>query len=363
MEHYLEALTLAQKIEDNDLIAEANQNIGNVYSWAKEYKVSNYYFNKVKDYVQTIKDDLWLAGTLLGIGGNFEKLNILDSARHYIQQANELSLKLNFSPLRISVLVILGDIHSKMGLDKLALEYYRLSLNESRTNNNLDGISMVANSMAQLYQLKGLKDSSFFYAKLAIDTDAKLNRQAALSSLALLVNFYKDHMQIDSAFLYHQKWAVVKDSLFGEEQTKQLQTLSFHESVREKQKAEENLKREKERVNNLQVMAIGTFIITCFILLFLVSKRNTKPKTIEIFGGIALLLAFEFLALLLHPFIERITHHTPILVFLCLVAIASVLVPLHYKLEKMVKEKLAQKPVLTPTIEQTTDLPPAEAGV
>lgn len=58
---------------------------------------------------------------------------------------------------------------------------------------------------------------------------------------------------------------------------------------------------------------------------------------------IALLIVFEFLNLLLHPFLERITHHSPILMLLALVCIAALLVPLHHKLEHWATTKLIEK--------------------
>jgi hypothetical protein len=57
----------------------------------------------------------------------------------------------------------------------------------------------------------------------------------------------------------------------------------------------------------------------------------------------ALLVVFEFFNLLLHPFLQRITHHSPMLMLLALVCIAALLVPLHQKVEKWATSKLVEK--------------------
>ncbi len=57
----------------------------------------------------------------------------------------------------------------------------------------------------------------------------------------------------------------------------------------------------------------------------------------------ALLIVFEFLNLLLHPFLESFTHHSPVLMLLALVCIAAFLIPLHHKLEKWATHKLVEK--------------------
>ena len=57
----------------------------------------------------------------------------------------------------------------------------------------------------------------------------------------------------------------------------------------------------------------------------------------------ALLIVFEFLNLLLHPFLESITHHTPVLMLLALVFIAALLIPLHHRVEKWTTKMLVEK--------------------
>jgi hypothetical protein len=57
-------------------------------------------------------------------------------------------------------------------------------------------------------------------------------------------------------------------------------------------------------------------------------------------GLASLLMLFEFISLLIHPFIEKITHHDAVLMYLILLLIASLLVPLHHKLEGWVKDKI-----------------------
>ncbi len=72
--------------------------------------------------------------------------------------------------------------------------------------------------------------------------------------------------------------------------------------------------------------------------------NNEKNNNhLSFFVVIALLIVFEFLNLLLHPFLERITHHSPVLMLLALVCIAALLVPLHHRVEKWATNKLVEK--------------------
>ena len=85
--------------------------------------------------------------------------------------------------------------------------------------------------------------------------------------------------------------------------------------------------------------------IIILLSLYLLLSRSfiTNTKLIEFFGVVALLIVFEFLNLLLHPFLERITHHSPLLMLLALVCIAALLVPLHHKVEHLATKKLVEK--------------------
>ena len=93
------------------------------------------------------------------------------------------------------------------------------------------------------------------------------------------------------------------------------------------------------------MVAIGAFIPVFLGLVLLISKRKVKPRTIQFMGLLGLLLLFEFISLFLHPYIEKWTHHTPIFMLLILVVLASILVPMHHRMEHWVKGKLAKVPL------------------
>jgi hypothetical protein len=120
--------------------------------------------------------------------------------------------------------------------------------------------------------------------------------------------------------------------------------MTFDEDLRQQELAADKLKASDERKQNIQyaLIALG---ITILLSLYLLLSRSfiTNTKMIEFFGVISLLIVFEFLNLLLHPFLEKVTHHSPVLMLLALVCIAALLVPLHHKAEKWATHKLIEK--------------------
>ena len=69
----------------------------------------------------------------------------------------------------------------------------------------------------------------------------------------------------------------------------------------------------------------------------------SDEKFIEYFNVVALLAVFEFINLLIHPYLARLTHDSPPLMLLILIGIGALLVPLHHKLEHWIAHVLTEK--------------------
>ena len=136
----------------------------------------------------------------------------------------------------------------------------------------------------------------------------------------------------------------LEDTIFSQERINKAQALAFNEEIRVAEEQNKKIKAEEQRKLNVQYALLAFGIIT-FIILFLLLSRNliTNIEIIKVLGVIALLVVFEFFNLLLHPFLERVTHHSPVLMLLALVCISALLVPLHHKLEKWATTKLLEK--------------------
>jgi hypothetical protein len=96
----------------------------------------------------------------------------------------------------------------------------------------------------------------------------------------------------------------------------------------------ERLKSIEERTHNIQYTLIAIGIIS-FVILFLLLSHSTITNTrvITFLSILALLVVFEFLNLLLHPFLERVTHHSPLLMILELVCLAYTAPPQTGKMD------------------------------
>ena len=159
----------------------------------------------------------------------------------------------------------------------------------------------------------------------------------------MLTDIY-EKTNCDSTLKYAKVLKIANDSLTSSKVNQQILLMTFEEDLRQQELAVEKIKATEERKQNIQYALIALGIIVLVTLYLLLSRSFiTNTKLIEFFGVIALLIVFEFLNLLLHPFLERITHHSPPLMLLALVCIAALIVPLHHKLEKWATAKLVEK--------------------
>lgn len=340
----LNSLKIREEIGDRLGILKSLSDIGIVYSdQGDNAKALSYHF-KAKKVAQELHEKRLLGIVLSNIGNCYIKLNKIDSALTYEMEAYALQQSINDFATMPNTLSILGDINYKMGHNALALDYYRVSVNYAMKNGDKVDLADTYNSIAQLFRQTGTADSSIYYASRALDAARSVQYPEGIYHAAnLLTDNYRgrnDHLEL----LYLKTALAARDSMFNAEKIRQVQTLSFNEAARQQEIAEEKQREAQSRIINLQLIAIAIFIPFFFLLVLLLSKSRTHRRVIEFMSVLSLLLAFEFITLFIHPFVQRISDHLPILELVILVLLASILVPLHHRLTHWMRERLAHAP-------------------
>ncbi len=347
LETAFKSLKIYENLSDQYGIAVSYNTIGIIYNEQGDARQALNYFFRSKDIMEKLKRPGSVIIRTENIAEVYGKMNLLDSALFYINKAYQMRFEVNDMNQMNITLLNLGNIHLKLGHTDTALSLYRRSIPYSIEDEDVDGLSETYIGMAKLFKLSGKKDSAFYYARRSFESAKTVSgyKKMMLAS-EFLASAYEEVNNTDSAFRYFKVLMATKDTLFSEEKIKEVQSISFTEQLRQQEIAEQKARSEEERRHNLQMMAIAVFIITFFITVLILSRRNTSPGLLEFLGLVALLLLFEFIALFLHPYIANWTGHTPVYMLLILVLIASILVPLHHKLEHWVKQKLVKRHLL-----------------
>ncbi len=345
LELHIASLKMTEDVKDERMIYISMSNIGSDYDYQGNYRMSVSYQLQALSIAQRLNNKTGIQICLSNLGDSYEKLDMLDSARIYTNQAYELAMELKNIGSTGIALNNLGNIYSKMGQDVIAMGNYNLSLPYSLQADNEDGLCETYLGMAKLFRRAGKTDSCLYYAKLSLAYGKKGDFTARVMNASnFLTDYYTSIHNVDSAFAYQSATIAAKDSLFSQEKAREIQSLSFDESMRQQNIALAKTAEKKQRRNNIQ-FAIIAIAIVCFIIIFLLLSRTVivNEKWIRFLGVLGLLLFFEFINLFLHPYISGVTNDSPLYTLLIMVMVASLVIPFHHRIEHWIKGKMVIK--------------------
>jgi tetratricopeptide (TPR) repeat protein len=349
LELNFDLLKIYENMSDTFGIARTWLELGGVYDNLGDEESSILYNKKAYSiFKKRRENNYWVISSANNIGYKYIILNIPDSALSYFQESNAAAndeIKKSHPGTYAFTLYGLGKVNYQLANLTIAMSYYKESLSlvvkntESSYNNWVHGLNNMG--LGEVFKSNGHSDSAIVYYKEALKTMPEEILIAVI--YRNLAELYKNRNK-DTAFNYLMKVVKLTDSLYNANNKRDIKILTLNEQERQKSIAVKQKQEEEERKQNIQYALIAISLVTLIILfLFLSRSFITNPKLISFLGVIALLLVFEFLNLLMHPFLESITHHSPILMLFSLVFIAALLVPLHHKLEKWATVKLVEK--------------------
>ncbi len=347
IEFELKSLALAEKAKSSTDIWLASKEVGVCFKELKNYKEAFRYLKKSEPFlngaslnriVATNRTYSHLAEIFLGLGQP-------DSALRYVQLANEVTIKEKDAYGYTRVLYIFATVYKAKGDIDLAESYYKKCIAISGAENiYLPYVTATTDYGQYLFDVRQYNLSKEYALSGFNKAKESKNKLGMINAAALLRKAFYAIGQKDSSYFYADVKDAYIDSVFNEQQRNQIQNLSFSQQIKENEDGIKANKESQKRKQNIQYALIAFGILTFVILFLALSRRHiTNTKLIQFLGVVALLLVFEFLNLLLHPFLERSTYHSPVLMLLALVCIAALLVPLHHKLEKWAIYKLVEK--------------------
>ena len=340
---HLAALKLYEKNKDETGVAASYNNIALMYtsrSLSEDYKSAIRYFINAKKSYEKLKDSSNLTTVLL----NIEKMNMLDSAFIFSGKAKEIAIRREDYESLGAIFTNLGYISYKQNKIEEALKDLRSGIYYMKEIQDDYSLATAWFSLALCFNKLNKTDSMVFYTKKAIEIgDSTSNHAAVLDAANLLSKYYSAKGNFSTYHIY-KELAAKKDSIINDnKRTARIEQLKLQEEIRQEGIVAKNLELAELRSQNIQKGIIIGLIITLFIALLIFSQKNIHPRAIEALSVIVLLLAFEFITLIIHPYVEKLTHHNPIYMLMILAGVAAILGPLHHRLTHLLKHKLVHK--------------------
>jgi tetratricopeptide (TPR) repeat protein len=348
LENYFKAIPLAEKAKDKRRISSLYFDIALIYFALEDNEKAGENLRKGYENLPDPSSpmfDFMLVQYQRNRAQYFLFARQPDSALHYAQATLETSHSLKSISFEHGALYLSGEAYAQMNDREMAEIYFKkaMALNDSIKLNSTKMPFFTGYTSFLLSS--GRVPEAYQQARQLLNIAIQDNNDnMKLAADSLLRQVFDSMHNVDSAYYYLNAETAINASIFSHNNINRIQALSFNEQLRhieqEAKQAEEN----RQRKENIQYILIALGIISLIILYLLLSRSFiTNTKLIEFFGVIALLIVFEFLNLLLHPFLDKLTHHTPIFMLLALVCIAALLVPLHHRLEKWATATLVEK--------------------
>lgn len=348
LEYYFKALPLAEKTNNKRRISSIYFDMALIYLYLQNNEEMLKFNQLGKDNLPEKTHPLYdfmLVQYQRGMSTYFLLKNQPDSALHYAQALMETSRRAKSLLFEYAALHLSGTAFAAKAEKELAEIYFNkaLALTEFITSNAAK-LRFESGYIPYLLNEKRFLEAKE-QANLLLSLGKKFNNNnLMLAGAGYMRQVFDAANNKDSAYFFSRMEADINARIFSQDNNNKIQALAFNEQIRSIEEEAKQANAEQRRKQNIQYALLGFGVISFLMLFLLLSRRIiTNTKVIQFLGIVALLVVFEFFNLLLHPFLERVTHHNPVLMLLALVCIAAILIPFHHRLEKWATAKLVEK--------------------
>jgi len=397
LEQYLEALNLAKELDDHQRIASLYNNIGIIYFKRGSYdEALEYYFKALplfedqgrKKALGTLYNNL---GRLYDVQDNFEK------ALNYYQSSIDIKKALEEKAEMATINVNLGNIYykrmeKKKSIDNAkdtffnkALAFYRRSLKLAKEQDIKRYIARAYTNISRLYKEKDWMNEALDNQEQSLEINKAINNKSGLvySYLGMgeiykkqkdwlkAIDYYEQGRQIaaelnqqnelknayqglsklydtignyQKAYHARSKLGAIKDTLFNQEKTNQIQRLEMAEKRRKAEKQQRLEEKREQRRNRIQYSGILIFIVFMFVSVFFTGKFTFHQRIAEGMIFISFILLFEFLLVVLDPKIDALSGGAPLIKLVANAILATCIFPLHSLFEEKLKKRVVKQP-------------------
>jgi len=342
LRYSLPALQTFEKVNDTSRTISSLMEIGDAFTSSENMQQGLFYYKKCKSIIESYHKKSEYPVLLNNMAKCYNKMNDPVSALGLITEAINVGEKNNDKEMLGVCYSTLGETYLAKEDHKLARVYLEKSIDYARKQYSV--LAVAYTDLAESYFKTNEYENVLICARNAVWYAEPNYRKELMEAYEWLYKAFEKTDQKDSVNRYFRLALTLKDSLFTIEKNRNLLEMNSQEQLRLQEIETNKIKEEAERKKSLAYSFIGVGIIL-FIFSFLLLSRSfiTNAKIIRVLNIIALLLLFEFINLLLHPFLERITHHSISLMLVAMVCIAALLAPLHHKIEKWAVNKLIEK--------------------
>lgn len=320
LEYYLRSLKIKEEIGDIEGNAYPITNIGTIYKAQEEYTKALDYFQKGLKIMQEIDNKNGIATIFNNIGGIYQVQANYPNAIEFYNKSLKISEEIKDKKGAALTFSNIGVLYKEKENLTKALEYYHKSLKLKEEIGDKKGIAIIIYSIGYIYIEKRDYTKALQYCNKSLKISQEIGAlQEEKYACKCLYQTYKTQGNANKALIYLEKIQIIEDSLNQQETGKKLQQMEFQKQVLEdslarekiiqleKQKKEEIIQI-KKRKNQIQYSLMLMFVLFLAALIAAMTKFSYKPKMAAALIFIFFILIFEFLLVVLNPWVDNITN-------------------------------------------------------
>lgn len=230
LEFYQMALNIALDIEQPRTLSNCYNNIALIHNRLDDHeKALDYHEKSVQ--IKLEQNDLnGLAGSYENIGAIYVKLDSLPQAMDYFMRSYEIRKDANDVSLVANTLHDMAVCYKKMGQIDTAIVYYTNALLLFEQSKTMYSSIQTRTDLGVTFKQRGDFNKALSYCHLSYDLADSIGALDLLkNSCKCLYTIYDTLGQINLAYGYFKEYVAISDTLYNDEQTKQItkQELQF----------------------------------------------------------------------------------------------------------------------------------------
>lgn len=318
------------------------KDIGANYKKLNNYEIAKHYL--LKSILLAKEENKNMERQYTHLSEVYLGLNQTDSAYYAIQKAVQLNPDTTDIYGQARIYSVYGRVLTHRKEFKLAASYFgtchKMVLEYKINSNLLDYEKYFSELLIEMNDLSSAKkvlEDGIQRAKLINDFDY-------VASLILLKIKLYQQSNIDMSYEFALDYNEIKAKSIDHANRQKVFSDALSFFIMNQQSDANQLLEIKRRNLLLGYLACIVIIITAFLIFFVLSKNAivTEPMVKNI-GMVILVMLFEFIYVLIFPFLSHYFEGNQMLLVISLVCLSGIVIPIHHKVEHSILELLRKK--------------------
>ncbi|MBA3665759.1 MAG: tetratricopeptide repeat protein [Bacteroidetes bacterium] len=261
---YSKSLGLRKEIDDKRGIAASLNNIAGLYNVQKDFKTALKHYEKSLDIRKELKDDRLVGASMNNIGSVYYRLGKLDKALAYFFESLAIKKKSGDKSLGYNYNNI-ANIYADLGQADTSLSYFFKAVESWKVEKDIPASAIGKLGISNMYYDKSDLENAEKFAKESLKESQQVHSIATISgAYGMLAQIYAEMGKFQEAYKAAEKMNAFQDTLFANSSLKVMRESEFRNDLEKRENAIVLLNKDKE-IQKLQLSKNRTWI---FVLVF-----------------------------------------------------------------------------------------------